>query len=318
VKTEEPIARRYHTGVLYKNSLWIFGGTGGGKEARNDLYELKLDSCKWEKIQLAGEPPERFAHVAVVHGDKMFVHGGNGGFGFLPKDDFFSFDIQSKTWAAINAPNKPSPRYHHSATISRGNIYLFGGCKNNKDFFSDLFVFNTENQSWTLLKPSAPEKLLPRAGTGMFALGSYLYIYGGHGGDGGYDQYHDMYFLDLDNPTQWVPIDLPEDKPKPPSGRPITCVTSSKFAYFFGGAESKKPVNTLMRFDPKDHSFTVIPIWLELDLANFGVSATNKGLEPVPRYGHCAVLNEADQTITVHAGSGSTYLADVIQISITD
>lgn len=44
VKAEEPVARRYHSGVMYGGELFVFGGTGGGKEARNDLYSLRIES----------------------------------------------------------------------------------------------------------------------------------------------------------------------------------------------------------------------------------------------------------------------------------
>ena len=44
----------------------------------------------------------------------------------------------------------------------------------------------------------------------------------------------------------------------------------------------------------------------------------SKGTLPTPRYGHAAVFDPDRDTITIHAGSGSMYLADVIQIVLPE
>jgi hypothetical protein len=38
VSDGKPAPRRYHSGVLYKNSLYVFGGVGPSKIPTNDLY----------------------------------------------------------------------------------------------------------------------------------------------------------------------------------------------------------------------------------------------------------------------------------------
>jgi len=313
-KSEEPAARRYHTGVLYQKSLYVFGGTGGGKEARNDLYQL--DSGKWSQVKPTTVPPERFAHVAVVHGNKMYIHGGNGGMGFLAKDDLFCCDFKLNTWESVTSPGGPCARYHHSATTDAGHMYIFGGCKTNKEYLNDLYSFDFETREWKEMKPTVPSSLLPRAGHTVFCLHNKLYLYGGFGGDGGYDTYQDMYMLDLENPKEWTPVQLSAKEPSdvPPSGRPISCATTLKYAYIFGGStDGKKAAGKMFRFDPKEAKFLQVPLWLQFDINHIASTVTgSKGLEPVPRYGHCSAVD--GDCLTIFGGTGSMYLSDTIQI----
>jgi len=298
----------------------VFGGTGGGKEARNDFYKLHLETEKWAPVVCDNAPPERFAHVALVHGDKIYVHGGNGGLGFLAKDDFYCFDLNSNKWEPIDSPNKPSARYHHSGVVCGKVMYIFGGCRSNKQYFNDLYSFNFESKTWTEMKPTLPPTMNPRAGHAMFCINNKIFVYGGVGGDGGYDYYQDMYALDLANPTEWIQVQLPplEEHGVPHSGRPISCVTSSKYAYIFGGSDGKKPTGTMYRFDPKAAKFLLIPLWLQFDVSHIATTVTgSKGLEPTPRYGHCSVLDNSGN-LTVYGGSGSMYLSDTIQISVQE
>jgi len=323
VKAEEPVSRRYHTGYLYKTQMYVFGGTGGGKEARNDIYALDLETGKWSVVQVSPDSkiPERFAHVAGIYESKLYIQGGNGGMGFLAKDDFFYCDLAASqlVWTPIQVPGGPSARYHHSSVVSKdGKFYLFGGARTNKVYYNDLFVFDFVKQTWTELKPTIPSTLTPRAGNALFFLNGKLYIYGGFGGEGGYDSFTDMYSLDTENPTEWIQVALPKDKPTPLSGRPINTVTTSKYAYIFGGYDGKKPAGHLFRFSPTE-GFVSISLWLEMDVAQLAAAGTSsKGLEPIPRYGHCICVDEEKKLITVYGGSGSMYLSDAIQIAYND
>jgi len=299
----------------------VFGGTGGGKEARNDLHQLQLETAKWSPVVPSSStiPPERFAHIAVVHGDLMYVHGGNGGMGYLAKDDLYCFDFKSNAWEAVTAPNGPSARYHHSAAICGEHMYIFGGCKSNKDYFNDLYSFNFATRSWKEMKVSAPLSMVPRAGQAMFCLQNKLYVFGGYGGDGGYDVYTGLYTLDLANPNDgWKQIELKvEPSDLPATGRPICCSTTQKYAYIFGGSDGKKPTAAMFRFDPKEAKFLRVPLWLQFDINQIASTVTgSKGLEPVPRYGHCSVIDEG--CFTVFGGSGSMYLSDTVQIGLQE
>lgn len=91
-----PTPRDSHVSVVHSNQMYVFGGSSGS--AMNDLHELQLPSDssapgKWRPIKFSGgtDPCPRFCHVAVVHGDGMYVFGGYDGSERL--NDFIRFDF---------------------------------------------------------------------------------------------------------------------------------------------------------------------------------------------------------------------------------
>src|SRR5690606_11402550 len=60
-----------HTGILYKNNVYIFGGYNRGETYLNDLliYNLDTNTIKRYKTKLKA----RFCHKAVLYGNEMYI-----------------------------------------------------------------------------------------------------------------------------------------------------------------------------------------------------------------------------------------------------
>lgn len=78
-----PLPRRAHTAVLFKDTIYIFGG-GNGHRALNDVWALDvsvgIDKLQWKLIPTHGtKPGARGYHTANLVGEVMIVLGGSDG-----------------------------------------------------------------------------------------------------------------------------------------------------------------------------------------------------------------------------------------------
>lgn len=78
-----PLPRRAHTAVLYRDTIYVFGG-GNGHRALNDVWALDVsvspDKLRWEQIPTHGtKPGARGYHTANLVGEVMVVLGGSDG-----------------------------------------------------------------------------------------------------------------------------------------------------------------------------------------------------------------------------------------------
>ena len=46
---------------------------------------------------------------------------------------------------------KPKPRYRHTASISGGQMVIFGGVDTDQKRFNDLFTYDIEKRKWTAI-----------------------------------------------------------------------------------------------------------------------------------------------------------------------
>jgi hypothetical protein len=72
-----PLSRSYHTAVMYRSDMYVFGGTGANWCFFNDLYLLRLPTSTWSQVEYSGAVPSpRCFHTAVVVGSRLVVFGG--------------------------------------------------------------------------------------------------------------------------------------------------------------------------------------------------------------------------------------------------
>ena len=73
----KPSVRGYHSSILYKGQMIIFGGSDGSR--KNDAWALDLNSYTWTKLTTFGTKPiERHAHSSILYNGQMVMFGGNG------------------------------------------------------------------------------------------------------------------------------------------------------------------------------------------------------------------------------------------------
>jgi len=94
---------------------------------------------------------------------------------------FYVLNLKTKVWSEIektSSPVWPSPRYHHSAVVSKNKLYIFGGCSDISNHKNDFFEFDFETKKWTLIKEAGNPS--ERSGHLSFILENrYIFIFGG-------------------------------------------------------------------------------------------------------------------------------------------
>jgi N-acetylneuraminic acid mutarotase len=148
-----PPGRSMHSAVWdpMSDRMLVFGGLGGGN--MDDLWAFEPGSGSWEQLFPEGPRPARLiAHSAVwdtLH-NQMLIFGGFGGGG----SGLWSYDPVQNRWAAISPEGpQPGPRGYHSAVwdSERGRMYVFGGVGPNVEIYDDLWVYDSEDNTWTEL-----------------------------------------------------------------------------------------------------------------------------------------------------------------------
>jgi len=273
-----------------------------------------LRKKQWETLTSIGDiPSPRFAHIAVLHNRKMYIHGGNE-YIISPLGDFYSYDIDTKTWQKLDSTGGPSPRYYHSSALYKGRLYVFGGCSNKKVFHNDLYCYDIEASTWRKIELDEKSLPLPRGGHITFVVENKLYMFGGFGDDGGYTYREDMFYLDLEKEDKWVPLELHEGSNVPKSARCLSCVLLGDKCYVYGGYDGKVPQRSLYCFEHHLNLWTVIRLSLAVpEDDQIPIGKSSMWYEPTPRYGHSTVFDDKNNII-IYAGSGSMFLGDIMLI----
>ena len=94
-----PDARMGHTGILYKNKYYIFGGKLLKNNKYCDLDIFHFDKNIWEKVNLNTKEyfHLRKNHIACLIGQEMLIHGGLDENGEI-LDDCFVLNLNNLKW----------------------------------------------------------------------------------------------------------------------------------------------------------------------------------------------------------------------------
>ena len=79
-----PSPRDSHIAVVFKNSMFIYGGSTGS--AMGDFHELRLDLGRWTTVAVSPPtyannkkpvtPGSRFCHIGLVYDSSLYIFGG--------------------------------------------------------------------------------------------------------------------------------------------------------------------------------------------------------------------------------------------------
>lgn len=140
--------------------MFVFGGDSTGASTDTSsmwLYDTKAFS--WSNpTSMAGEPSRRLEQKAVTRtSDGMtWIFGGVADSTAVPAPEFndiFQLNTAGSSWATVaaNDPNAPSPRYHHTATLVNGKIYVIGGYAASIGMVNmqDIYIFDTTAGTWS-------------------------------------------------------------------------------------------------------------------------------------------------------------------------
>jgi hypothetical protein len=129
--------------------VWILGGLGDNGYL-NDLLVFNATALTLEQVTPNWLYPGALTyHSMVSYGNSFYLFGGLRSSG-LADSTLWEFNINLNSWSALvpwGVP--PSPRYLHSATVQRADMYVFGGQSSSSLFLNDLFIYDIINNSWS-------------------------------------------------------------------------------------------------------------------------------------------------------------------------
>ena len=172
-----------HTSVVYKKTMYTFGGNGGLVDNYSNAvltYPLpfKPENVITSHDSLNNAPQPRSAHSAVVYKNEMYIFGGWNGYQSL--NDFYSLNLDTLEWKQIQSENGPSKRRMHSCAVYNCKMYLFGGYDESRpaESFNELHCFDFETQTWKEV-PCQGKIPKGRSRAGAIVVGNNMYIIGG-------------------------------------------------------------------------------------------------------------------------------------------
>ncbi|WFD25567.1 hypothetical protein MNAN1_000527 [Malassezia nana] len=125
--TGGPPRRTGHSAVVYKERLYIFGGTDGHYHY-NDTWCFDWATQSWSELKCVGYiPAPREGHAACMVDDIMYIFGGRGVDGH-DLGDLASFKISSHRWFMF-AHMGPAPfgRSGHTMVSVHNRVLVVGG-----------------------------------------------------------------------------------------------------------------------------------------------------------------------------------------------
>ncbi|KAG0432378.1 hypothetical protein HPB47_020896 [Ixodes persulcatus] len=171
-----PLHRYGHSLVLYRNSLYLFGGTLRDGRTANDLWRWDPSGRSWS--QLSPTQPEcqnelcppltATGHSAVVVDSTMLVFfGHNPDYGYLNVVQEYAFG--SDKWEIVQTRGAiVKGGYGHSSVYDpvERQVLVFGGYHSQTTtgvVVDCLYAYRPSERLWTLLAPSSSHRYLHSA-----------------------------------------------------------------------------------------------------------------------------------------------------------
>jgi len=117
-----------HTSVVFNGKMWVMGGWDGVNAGypKNDVW-YSNDGVLWTAATSAAAWVPRLLHASVVFNNRIWVIGGQAGFGgdLVQNDVFWSSD--GVAWTTATAHANWSPRISPAVVVFNNKMWLIGG-----------------------------------------------------------------------------------------------------------------------------------------------------------------------------------------------
>ncbi|BFY98915.1 hypothetical protein BsWGS_01955 [Bradybaena similaris] len=139
-----PVGRREHSAVVYKASMYIYGGFLDSSGSTDEFWVFSIEENEW-KIIRRHKPGKRHGHAAVVADCKMWIHGGMRG--LMALSDLWAYNFGMNTWNKIRGAGVSPTLSNHTAHVVDKSIILFGGSISGS-LSQDVWVFRIDTLTW--------------------------------------------------------------------------------------------------------------------------------------------------------------------------
>jgi len=284
-----PTVRGGHTAVLVEKNLIVQGGqqhkSGGVFEYFSlNPHVLDTETHTWfePRVALGKGPTPRAYHTSTRVGSGLYIFGGStakkaGESGLL--GDLVIFNLVSMAWESKDVRGKkPRSRFMHSAELSDGKLFVYGGSDGTKSL-SDVNVLDVTTMLWSQpqVSGSIPPGLQAHSCT---LVGDRLFLVGGMTVSSdekahSFIKYsNDVYVLSTDS-MEWMRLQQRGELPKPRSYH-ASAVVGNFLVVLGGWSGACENLSTLSTLD--------------LDGLGTWASVTVPGQPPAGVYGHTATV----------------------------
>jgi N-acetylneuraminic acid mutarotase len=143
-KGEIPFRRRVHNAIVYKDSMYIFGGFDEGMNPSDfhEVHRFDFTTEEWSIIECRGDIPSgRSRSTAVQWGRFMYVFGGWDREN--PNAEFYELDLETCIWREIDTNLRDlqvTGIQAHSAVVLGDWLVTFGGKSGGDKIYDQMFV----------------------------------------------------------------------------------------------------------------------------------------------------------------------------------
>eukprot|EP00736_Rhodelphis_marinus_P000870 Rmarinus@m.28728 len=171
--------------------VYIWGGLTGDYYKTNRLLQRDVYRFTWRTLHPADgfSPGGRMYSNLVLDEEKNLLRLFFGvSDGSLADDQaFWVFNLTSMVWSELETGDSevPIPRYGCSFVERGRQVYFFGGVSTSQMYLADLWSFDMDNETWTLLNDgsSPTNSPQPQMDANMLEYNGVLYIFGGYNAD---------------------------------------------------------------------------------------------------------------------------------------
>eukprot|EP00877_Chromochloris_zofingiensis_P007071 jgi/Chrzof1/2617/Cz11g22180.t1 len=137
-----PTPRCAHQAVIYKGSLYVWGGEFSSPNQERfvhfrDLWRLSLSDYEWDQLPVKGGPSARSGHRMVLYKNKAILFGGFYDTGVDVKyyNDLWELSLTELTWTCVGSPSGACPpaRSGCQMVVHGDVLYMYGGYSKTKD-----------------------------------------------------------------------------------------------------------------------------------------------------------------------------------------
>ena len=153
--------------------------------------KVREENSLARETRFMAEPSPRECHFSAAVEDKLYVWGGNGGYGkrVLVTSIVHHYDPDGETWNTNTCEGPHPPGISRGACASAGHhLYTYGGWDEGGNDQGTLHLLDTRSRRWKLI--SSEGGPMRKRGSRMVVYDSKIVLFGGLGNSGRTNEIH--------------------------------------------------------------------------------------------------------------------------------
>lgn len=182
--------RHGHTTLVFKDRMWILGGTTSDPAVSGVLFDLKsdvwssADGVNWKLETPAAAWPGRYLHENLVFRNKMWILGGLIRYAPMPRDHIKNPKVNANdVWCSMDGihwvevtPAAPwVARHVFTSVVHNDRMWVIAGA--GKDYYNDVWS-SSDGRNWAKMEGSGP-RFLPRKNVACASFHGKIWVLSG-------------------------------------------------------------------------------------------------------------------------------------------